>query len=112
MRIRYWSSDVCSSDLMHGATPTGAERAAACWADARGVPQVAFRPDWNRHKKAAPFKRNERLIDAMPAGLVVFSGTGIQDKLGRATCRESVCQYVYVSVVAVILKKTQKQKET
>src|SRR3546814_9840388 len=45
--------------LMHGATPTGAERAAACWADARGVPQVAFRPDWNRHKKAAPFKRSE-----------------------------------------------------
>jgi hypothetical protein len=67
--------------LMHGATPTGAERAAACWADARGVPQVAFRPDWNRHKKAAPFKRNERLIEAMPAGLVVFSGTGIQDNL-------------------------------
>ncbi|MGV1681682.1 DUF2493 domain-containing protein [Sphingopyxis sp. NJF-3] len=67
--------------LMHGATPTGAERAAACWADARGVPQVAFRPDWNRHKKAAPFKRNERMIDAMPAGLIVFSGTGIQDNL-------------------------------
>src|SRR3546814_14381654 len=65
MRISDWSSDVCSSDLLlHGATPTGAERAAACWADKRGVPQVAFRPDWNRHKKAAPFKRNERLIDA------------------------------------------------
>src|SRR3546814_6080031 len=67
--------------LMHGATPTGAERAAACWADARKVPQVAFRPDWNRDRKAAPFKRNERLIDAMPAGLIVFSGTGIQDNL-------------------------------
>src|SRR3546814_7124140 len=51
--------------LMHGATPTGAERAAACWADTRRVPQVAFRPDWNRHKKAAPFKRNDRMIDAM-----------------------------------------------
>src|SRR3546814_7285302 len=67
--------------LLHGATPTGAERAAACWADTRRVPQVAFRPDWNRHKKAAPFKRNDRMIDAMPAGLVVFSGTGIQDNL-------------------------------
>jgi hypothetical protein len=67
--------------LMHGATPTGAERAAACWADARGVPQVAFRPDWNRHKKAAPFKRNDRMIEALPVGLVVFSGTGIQDNL-------------------------------
>lgn len=67
--------------LLHGATPTGAERAAACWAETRGVPQVAFRPDWNRHKKAAPFKRNDRIIEAMPVGLVVFSGTGIQDNL-------------------------------
>lgn len=67
--------------LLHGATPTGAERAAACWAETRSVPQVAFRPDWNRHKKAAPFKRNDRIIEAMPVGLVVFSGTGIQDNL-------------------------------
>lgn len=67
--------------LLHGATPTGAERAAACWADARRVPQVAFRPDWNRHKKAAPFKRNDLLLEALPVGLVIFPGTGIQDNL-------------------------------
>lgn len=67
--------------LLHGATPTGAERAAACWADTRRVPQVAFRPDWNRHKKAAPFKRNDRMLEALPVGLVVFPGTGIQDNL-------------------------------
>ena len=58
-----------------------AERAAACWADTRRVPQVAFRPDWNRHKKAAPFKRNDRMLEALPVGLVVFPGTGIQDNL-------------------------------
>src|SRR3546814_19736821 len=28
------------------------------------------------------------------------------DEIGRASCRERVCQYVYVSVVAVSLKKT------
>ncbi|MBL0770012.1 DUF2493 domain-containing protein [Sphingopyxis sp. DHUNG17] len=67
--------------LLHGATPTGAERAAACWAEARGVAQVAFRPDWNRHGKAAPFKRNDRLLEALPVGLIVFPGTGIQDNL-------------------------------
>lgn len=67
--------------LLHGATPTGAERAAACWADARSVAQVAFRPDWNRDKKAAPFKRNDRLIEALPCGLIIFPGTGIQDNL-------------------------------
>jgi hypothetical protein len=67
--------------LLHGATPTGAERAAACWADSRGVPQVAFRPDWNRHGKAAPFKRNDRMLEALPVGLIVFAGTGIQANL-------------------------------
>ncbi|KTE02498.1 hypothetical protein ATE68_06625 [Sphingopyxis sp. H038] len=65
--------------LLHGATPTGAERAAACWAESRGVVQVAFRPDWNRHGKAAPFKRNDRMLEALPVGVIIFSGTGIQD---------------------------------
>lgn len=67
--------------LLHGATPTGAERAAACWAENRGVAQVAFRPDWKHHGKAAPFKRNDRLLEALPVGLIVFPGTGIQDNL-------------------------------
>ncbi|MBU7590886.1 MAG: DUF2493 domain-containing protein [Sphingopyxis terrae] len=67
--------------LLHGATPTGAERSAACWADSRGVAQVAFRPDWNRNGKAAPFKRNDRMLEALPVGLIVFAGTGIQDNL-------------------------------
>jgi hypothetical protein len=67
--------------LLHGATPTGAERIAACWADARHVPQVAFRPDWNRHHKAAPFKRNDRLLEAMPIGIVAFPGSGITGNL-------------------------------
>ncbi len=67
--------------LMHGATPTGAERAAACWAENRGVMQVAFRPDWSKHGKAAPFKRNDRMLHAMPVGIILFPGTGIQDNL-------------------------------
>ena len=28
--------------LLHGGTPTGAERIAACWADSRKVPQIVF----------------------------------------------------------------------
>jgi len=67
--------------LMHGATPTGAERIAACWARERDVPQDPRRPDWNRHKKAAPFKRNDAMLDSAPKGVVVFPGTGIQDNL-------------------------------
>src|SRR3546814_15721097 len=30
-------------------------------------------------------------------------------EIGRASCRESVCQYVVISVVAVSLKKTKQQ---
>lgn len=67
--------------LLHGATPTGAERAAACWADSRGVAQVAFRPDWKTHGKSAPFKRNDRMLEALPVGIIVFPGTGIQHNL-------------------------------
>jgi hypothetical protein len=67
--------------LLHGGTPTGAERIAACWADARHVAQVPFRPDWNRHAKAAPFKRNDRMLEAMPIGIVAFPGSGITGNL-------------------------------
>lgn len=76
--------------LLHGATPTGAERAAACWADSRGVAQVAFRPDWNRHGKAAPFKRNDRILEALPVGVIVFPGTGIQDNLADKAAKMGI----------------------
>jgi YspA, cpYpsA-related SLOG family len=45
--------------LSHGGAPKGAERIATCWAEARKVPQIAFRPDFTRHKNAAPFKCND-----------------------------------------------------
>ena len=67
--------------LLHGGSPKGAERIAATWADNRKVAQVAFKPDWTRHAKAAPFKRNDRMLDTMPIGVIVFPGTGIQENL-------------------------------
>ena len=67
--------------LLHGGSPKGAELIASKWADARKVAQVAFKPDWSRHAKAAPFKRNDALLDILPIGVVVFPGTGIQDNL-------------------------------
>ena len=67
--------------LLHGGSPKGAERIAACWADNRKVRQIAFKPDWTRHAKAAPFKRNDQMLDALPIGVIVFPGTGIQDNL-------------------------------
>ena len=67
--------------LLHGGSPKGAELIAAKWAGARKVPQIAFKPDWTRHAKAAPFKRNDQLLDLMPIGVIVFPGSGISDNL-------------------------------
>ena len=64
--------------LLHGGSRKGAERIAVCWADKRGVPHIAFKPDWDRHQKAAPFKRNDQMLEIMPIGAVVTPGTGIQ----------------------------------
>ena len=67
--------------LLHGGSPKGAEFIASRWADHRKVPQIAFKPDWTRHAKAAPFKRNDTMLAVLPIGVIVFPGTGIQDNL-------------------------------
>ncbi len=67
--------------LLHGGSPRGAELIAAKWAINRKVPQIAFKPDWTKHAKAAPFKRNDALLAVLPIGVMQFPGTGIQDNL-------------------------------
>jgi hypothetical protein len=66
--------------LLHGGGK-GAERIAACWADQRHVTQIVFKPDWTSHAKAAPFKRNDRMLETLPIGVVIFPGGGIQDNV-------------------------------
>ncbi len=73
--------------LLHGGSPKGAERIAAKWADHRKVPQIAFKPDWTKHAKAAPFKRNDQMLDVLPIGVIIFPGTGIQDNLADKASR-------------------------
>ena len=67
--------------LLHGGSPKGAERIASGWADNRKVPQIAFKPDWAKHAKAAPFKRNDAMLAALPIGVLVAPGSGIQANL-------------------------------
>jgi hypothetical protein len=67
--------------LMHGKSPKGAEKIAARWADHRNVTQIGFAPDWTKHGRAAPFKRNDQMLDVLPIGVMVFAGTGIQENL-------------------------------
>lgn len=67
--------------LMHGKTGTGAEKIAACWARDNNVPQDPIEPNWTLYGRAAPFKRNDTVLEKMPKGVIVFPGTGIQDNL-------------------------------
>src|SRR3546814_14890867 len=112
MRISDWSSDVCSSDLI--------DRNRAGLLD-RGLPSREGRglDDAGRFVDADgdfPVRDGggvdlHRAVDDDRAGAGVDDDLGGRvggcdlDKIGRASGRERVCQYVLVSVVAVILKK-------
>lgn len=65
-RVRTKHTDMV---LVHGGAPRGAERIAAAWANNRCVTQIVFKPDWTRHGKSAPFKRNDRLLDTLPTDI-------------------------------------------
>src|SRR3546814_17393793 len=105
MRISDWSSDVCSSDL--------AGRAQAGRARARGAPPEAGRGD------GPPARRG----GAGEGGAVQEGDGGAEAvraraprgaraaQIGRASCRERVCQYVRISVVAVSLKKNKSKND-
>ena len=43
--------------------------------------ECSGKPDWTKHAKAAPFKRNDAMLDVLPVGVLVFPGTGIQENL-------------------------------
>src|SRR5205814_10210774 len=63
--------------LIHGGSPKGAELIASKWATTRKVPQIAFKPAWTTHAKAAPFKPNDAMPEPLPIGVMHFAGPGI-----------------------------------
>src|SRR3546814_20538059 len=90
---------------------------------------VPVRIEAGRRREGEPtcqFLVETRLIDACVAAHVVARPVRLQTKtlgkaglgtgtvgheIGRASCRERVCQYVLISVVAVSLKKKKKNKD-
>ena len=66
--------------LVHGGGP-GVEKVAAQWAERNAVHQVVCKPDWDRHGRAAPFRRNDELLSLLPKGVIAFPGSGITDNL-------------------------------
>src|SRR3546814_11292047 len=87
MSISDWSSDVCSSDLLQARRLIGG-RAQPVLVGGLGA------ADAGRHE-----------IRRMQAGDVRGIDGAFQDQTGRASCRERVCQYVKLSVVAESLNK-------
>src|SRR3546814_15561209 len=99
MRISDWSSDVCSSDLAPVRSAAGAANyfAKDDYYTVEGSSEVSL---W----------AGEGATDLGLSGEVTKDGfeailNGSLPEIGRASCRERVCQYVYISVVAVSLKK-------
>jgi hypothetical protein len=66
--------------LLHGGSPKGAERIATEWADPREVPQIAFKPDWTKHAKAAPFQTQRRDAGGAAFSLMVMRASGPRAK--------------------------------
>src|SRR3546814_11425702 len=109
MRISDWSSDVCSSDLLRTFKPQ--ELATLLTKDATLRQALGF--------SRVPHRRTlERRLDAtLPEAEAQVQALGQQIlgevEIGRAACRERVCQSVEISVVAGSLKKKkEKQKKT
>src|SRR3546814_18746196 len=102
MRISDWSSDVCSSDLW---VPAGGGTMHACYLEiTMGVldPQsleVTTRLLTSRFDITCLLEKGEDIP-------ILFSTRNRLEEIGRASCRERVCQYVSISVVAVSLKTT------
>ncbi|MYF85734.1 MAG: DUF2493 domain-containing protein [Rhodospirillaceae bacterium] len=66
--------------LVHGGGP-GVDKIAAQWAERHGVHQIVCKPDWQRYGRAAPFRRNDELLNLLPRGVIAFPGSGITDNL-------------------------------
>src|SRR3546814_4372244 len=80
MRISDWSSDVCSSDLEGRIIVNGQPAVAGQQIDASDSVRIDGRPIAMQRK-------------AEPARVLIYKKrTG--EQIGRASCRERVCQYV------------------
>src|SRR3546814_13144540 len=100
MRISDWSSDVGSSDLVCLSIAKGL--------DARGcTPAQIFERNFGTRVGWAllygPMLARELQAGRAGFAMVATPRPDVGDQIGRASCRERVCQYVSISVVAVSL---------
>src|SRR3546814_19483852 len=108
MRISDWSSDVCSSDL--NPVRSGFSFLEPTWyiTDTATI-GVALSRCINTVKPLSSLNSlNSMRFWAIATPLAQSDIPKNAEKIGRAECRERVCQYVSISLVAVTLKKKKK----
>src|SRR3546814_16399092 len=106
-RISDWSSDVCSSDLLEAKAEAFVAELAALDANS---PEFGMKVDqianMGRREIAEAAGQSNRFLDRPVRAMDKDTGVGADlAEIGRASCRERVCQYVEFSVVAGQLKK-------
>src|SRR3546814_15004486 len=114
MRISDWSSDVCSSDLL-ACDARGFSFQKDGPLDMRMAQEGESAADWlNRADEDEIADVLYHYGDERQSRRVARAIVAARPQIGRAACRERVCQYVLHSVGAVYLnkKKTQKKKCT
>src|SRR3546814_20828941 len=102
MRISDWSSDVCSSDLLETAALFLQRALMVAGRVAGAVEQRAERTHQQDDEHQRQEARHER---PPPCRMFIHEKPVRHRQIGRASCRERVCQDVSISVVAVSLKK-------
>src|SRR3546814_15219268 len=123
MRISDWSSDVCSSDLrvdvLQFANIALLQRCGRKSCDGHRDGLCAFFSAASRDddvvervaswlsRPCRPFLRNREIRDSQQRRAQQRAASQL-GQIGRASCRDRVCQYVSISVVAVSLKKKTK----
>src|SRR3546814_3454533 len=87
MRISDWSSDVCSSDL---ARACGVSRTIFMerFRASAGVPPATYVFDWRMRLATSLLETTDASVERIAHQM------GYSSEIGRASCRERVCQYV------------------
>src|SRR3546814_10608952 len=98
MRISDWSSDVCSSDLYRAARHWQGLRAAQRRGQALSLAGEVLQQRYVIGHAPPDIVQRHALIESMRIIAARFAegaaGTVAGHEIGRASCRERVCQYV------------------
>src|SRR3546814_10358843 len=98
MRISDWRSDVCSSDLKLGlVAATEDDKIEALFAQELRIPEADEQTCLTFYRNQPQRFTNGEMVEARHILFQVTPNAPLEllrEKIGRASCRERVCQYV------------------